>query len=227
MIRRGVMAGYGAAIALTIGSLGGFLLSASYRDADRAEPAAAISARAEASEDRARLVLAGGCFWCVEADFDKVAGVLETVSGFSGGHVPNPSYRDVTRGGTGHYEVVEIVYDPSVVAYRELIDHFWRTIDPLDDGGQFCDRGQSYKTAIFVRNDEERRAAGASKRQAEAALAATIVTEILDFEAFYPAEAYHQNYYIKNPIRYRFYREGCGRDRRLRALWGAAAAKPR
>ncbi|GAB4521681.1 MAG: hypothetical protein Tsb0010_05910 [Parvularculaceae bacterium] len=222
MRRRGLTAAFTAAIALTIAAIAGISLHGPDRRAAQAAPSAAV--QPAATEGAARLVLAGGCFWCVEADFDKVSGVLETTSGFSGGHTPEPSYREVTRGGTGHYEVVEIVYDPEIVSFRDLVDHFWRTIDPLDDGGQFCDRGSSYKTAIFVRNAEERREAEASKQAAAAVLGRPIVTEILDFEAFYPAEAYHQDYYIKNPIRYRFYREGCGRDRRLRALWGAAAA---
>lgn len=222
MRRRGLTAAFAAAIALTIAAIAGIALHASDRHAARAAETVAV-AQSAAAEDAARLVLAGGCFWCVEADFDKVSGVLETTSGFSGGHTPEPSYREVTRGGTGHYEVVEIVYDSDIVSFRDLVDHFWRTIDPLDDGGQFCDRGSSYKTAIFVRSDEERRQAEASKQEAEAALGRPIVTKILDFEAFYPAEARHQDYYVKNPIRYRFYREGCGRDRRLRALWGAAA----
>jgi len=191
--------------------------------------AAVGPARAESA------VFAGGCFWCVEADFDKVEGVKRTTSGFSGGDVKNPTYKQVTRGGTGHYEAVEVVYDEDVVSYRELVDYFFRTIDPLDDGGQFCDRGDSYRTAIFVATPEEREAAEAAKAAAEEALGAEIVTPILDFEAFYKADSFHQNYYLSNERifsrfgyvtkadAYEGYREGCGRDRRIAEVWGDAA----
>ena len=167
-------------------------------------------------------VFAGGCFWCVEADYDKVEGVLETISGFAGGDVANPSYEQVTAGGTGHLEVVKVTFDPSVVTYRSLVDYFWRHVDPLDDGGQFCDRGDSYRTGVFVSDASQRTDAEASKAAAESVLGKTIVTEIIDFDAFYPAEAYHQDYYLENPLRYRGYRFACGRDRRIRAVWGDA-----
>ncbi len=171
------------------------------------------------------IVVAGGCFWCVEADFDKVDGVISTTSGFSGGDVDNPSYKQVTAGGTGHYEVVEVVYDPALVSYQELVDYFWRHVDPTDPGGQFCDRGDSYRTAVFASDPHEREIAEESKAALEASgvLANPVVTPILDREAFWPAEGYHQDYYQKNPIRYRFYRTGCGRDATLARVWSKEA----
>ncbi|MEL7027808.1 MAG: peptide-methionine (S)-S-oxide reductase MsrA [Pseudomonadota bacterium] len=181
------------------------------------------TAEAPPAEGLQTAVFAGGCFWCVEADYDKLDGVKATISGFAGGDVPNPMYKQVTGGGTGHYEVVEVAYDPDEVSYRELVDYFWRHIDPLDDGGQFCDRGESYKTAVFVADDRQRAAAEASKQAAEAELGEPFVTEILDLDGFYAAEDYHQDYYLKNPVRYRYYRTVCGRDRRVKALWGGGA----
>ena len=183
---------------------------------------AAFAGGASAAEPQ-KAVFAGGCFWCVEADFDKVPGVLDTVSGFTGGTVENPSYKQVTYGDTGHYEAVEITYDPDKVSYEELVDIFWRTVDPTDAGGQFCDRGESYRTAVFVANEAERAAAEASKAEAAAALGQEIVTPIVEAGAFWPAEEHHQNYYEKNPLRYKYYRWGCGRDERIEALWGDAA----
>ena len=178
---------------------------------------------------------AGGCFWCVEADFEKVKGVDEVVSGYTGGTVANPTYKQVTRGGTGHYEAVEIRYDPDVVSYAALLHAFFRSVDPTDAGGQFCDRGDSYRTAVFVSNPEERRLAEAAKARAERDLGQSIVTPILDASAFYDAEEYHQDYYKKDEIvltrrgpkskmeAYKFYRNGCGRDKRIKALWGGDA----
>jgi peptide-methionine (S)-S-oxide reductase len=168
-------------------------------------------------------VFAGGCFWCVEADFDKVSGVLSTTSGYIGGSAKTASYKTVSGGGTGHYEAVKIVYDPAKVSYDRLLHVFWRSVDPTDAGGQFCDRGDSYKTGIFTNNDTERKIALASKKKAMAALGKTIVTPIVKAGAFYKAEGYHQNYYTRNPIRYKVYRYGCGRDARLKSLWGSQA----
>jgi peptide-methionine (S)-S-oxide reductase len=165
-------------------------------------------------------IFAGGCFWCVEADFDKVAGVISTTSGYTGGHTPNPSYEDVGRGGTGHAEAVEIVYDPAKVSYAKLLDVFWHDIDPLVKDRQFCDHGRQYRTAIFYRDDEQRRLAEASKAAVEARFKQPIYTEITPAGPFYKAEEYHQDYYLKNPIRYKFYRFNCGRDARLEELWG-------
>ncbi len=168
-------------------------------------------------------IFAGGCFWCVEADFDSVPGVLSTTSGYIGGSAKTASYKSVSKGGTGHYEAVKIVYDPDKVSYDRLLHIFWRSVDPTDAGGQFCDRGSSYKTGIFVMDEAERKIALASKNKAAAALGRTVVTPIVKAGAFYKAEAYHQNYYTRNPISYKIYRYGCGRDKRLKALWGGQA----
>lgn len=180
-------------------------------------------------------VVAGGCFWCVEADFEKVEGVREVISGYTGGTVANPSYKQVARGGTGHYEAAEITYDPDQVSYAELMDLFFRSIDPTDAGGQFCDRGNSYRTAIFVSDPAQRAIAEAAKARAEKELGQKIVTPILDAKPFYEAEAYHQDYYRKDDLvltrfgvrtkaeAYARYREACGRDQRVRALWGRDA----
>ncbi len=176
--------------------------------------------------------VAGGCFWCVEADFEKLRGVDEVVSGYTGGTVANPTYKQVTRGGTGHYEAVEIRYDADVVSFDQLMYAFFRSIDPTDAGGQFCDRGESYRTAIFVSSAEERAAAETAKARAERDLGQRIVTPILDASPFYDAEEYHQDYYKKDEIvltrrgpkskaaAYKFYRDACGRDKRVKQLWG-------
>lgn len=167
----------------------------------------------------ASAVFAGGCFWCVEADFDKVPGVLDTVSGFSGGHVAKPTYKQVTYGDTGHYEVVKVTYDPDIVSYDELVHYFMRHIDPLDARGQFCDKGDSYRSAIFVSTDEEREIAEEEIAEDNKLFDGKIATPVLDASTFWPAEAYHQDYYTKNPIKYRYYRTACGRDKRVKALW--------
>jgi peptide-methionine (S)-S-oxide reductase len=177
------------------------------------------------AQETATAVFAGGCFWCVESDFDAVPGVTETISGYTGGTVPNPTYEQVSHGNTGHYEAVEITYDPAKVTYAELLTAFWHSVDPTDAGGQFCDRGHSYKTAIWVKTEAERQAAEASKAAAEKELGAKIVTPILDATPFFSAEGYHQNYYQTNPVRYRYYRWGCGRNQRIEELWGDAAYK--
>ena len=184
--------------------------------------AAAPAARAQRL---ATATFAGGCFWCMEPPFDKLAGVTETTSGYTGGTVPNATYRQVTAGGTGHYEAVRIRFDPAQVTYEKLLEVFWRNVDPTDGGGQFCDRGESYRTAIFAHDAEQRALAEASKARLVESnrLGAPIITPILDAAPFWDAEDYHQDYYVKNPIRYRFYRNGCGRDARLRQLWGAEA----
>jgi peptide-methionine (S)-S-oxide reductase len=164
---------------------------------------------------------AGGCFWCVESDFDKVDGVISTTSGYSGGRTANPSYEDVGHGGTGHAEAVEIVYDPAKVSYEKLLDVFWHNIDPLAKNRQFCDGGDQYRSAIFYRGEEEKQLAEASKAVVQKRFAPrTVYTEIVPAGPFYKAEDYHQDYYKKNPIRYKFYRLNCGRDARLEELWG-------
>lgn len=171
--------------------------------------------------DTAEAIFAGGCFWCVESDFDKVDGVIETISGYTGGETPNPTYKQVSKETTGHYEAVKIVYDPSVVDYETLVDYYWRHVDPTDAGGQFCDRGQSYETAIFAVGEEQREIAEASKTEIEESgvLAKPIVTPILQADTFWPAEGYHQDYYKKNPLRYSYYRKSCGRDKRVKEVW--------
>ena len=165
---------------------------------------------------------AGGCFWCLEPPYDALPGVIKTVSGFSNGHVKDPSYKQVSRGGTGHVEVVQVTYNPSKVSYSELLDVFWRNHDPLDIGGQFCDRGPTYRPAILTHTVQQRELAEASKIRLNNSgrLSKPALTPIEDFKSFYPAEAYHQDYYQKNPLRYKWYRGGCRRDDRLVELWG-------
>jgi peptide-methionine (S)-S-oxide reductase len=180
----------------------------------------AAPAPAPGGGDRALAVFATGCFWCTEADFDKVPGVISTTSGYTGGKVANPTYEQVSGGNTGHIEAVRVVYEPTRVSYAALVHHAFRTSDPLDAGGQFCDRGYQYRAAIFVANPEQRRAAEAAKARATAALDKPIATLILPAATFYPAEGYHQDYYKKNPVRYRFYRWNCGRDQRIKQVWG-------
>lgn len=180
-------------------------------------------------------VVAGGCFWCVESDFESVPGVKEVISGYTGGTVVNPTYKQVGTGTTGHYEAVQILYDPAKITYSRLMELFFRSIDPTDAGGQFCDRGPTYRTAIFYGDAEERAAAEAAKSVAQKALGQTVVTKILPAGPFYKAEAYHQNYYKGDSIvltrrgpksqanAYKFYRNACGRDQRVKQLWGGAA----
>ncbi|MCG6912013.1 MAG: peptide-methionine (R)-S-oxide reductase MsrB [Deltaproteobacteria bacterium] len=174
-------------------------------------------------------VFAGGCFWCTESDFEKVEGVIEAVSGFTGGTVAHPSYEEVSRGGTGHVEAVKVFYDPDKITYEGLLDVFWRHVDPTDPGGQFVDRGSQYRSAIFYQNGEERRLAEKTKKELDASgqFEKPIVTEILPLGAFYEAEAYHQDYYKRNPIRYRWYRSGSGRDKFLKMAWREVKYKPR
>ena len=172
-----------------------------------------------------KAVLAGGCFWCMESDFEKLKGVTDVISGFTGGMLKNPTYNGNHQ---GHYEAVEITYYPNVVSYKELLDYYWVNIDPFDAGGQFCDRGTSYLGAIFVGNDNERKIAEESKRNVEKMFPGKkIVTPILDASTFYPVkgdESYHQDFYKNNPVRYKFYRWNCGRDNRLKEIWGDKAA---
>lgn len=170
-------------------------------------------------------ILAGGCFWCVESDYDKIPGIIETVSGYTGGQSKNPTYRQVTSGKTKHIEAVRIVYDPKIISYEKVLFYFWRSIDPTDAGGQFCDRGHSYTTAVFALNDEQLELAKKSKAELENSniLKKPIVTTIREAQQFYRAEEYHQDFYKRNPIRYSAYRFGCGRDARVKALWGEQA----
>ena len=181
-----------------------------------------LSANAVLS-DEARAVFAGGCFWCMEPPYDGLKGVLKTTSGFTGGFTANPTYEQVTFGDTGHYEVVEILYDDTIISYEELLAVFWQNIDPLDAGGQFCDRGSSYRTAIFVEGEKEKALAQSSKQTIQNQLDSYVMTLILPLSKFYEAESYHQDYYVKNPIRYKYYRFRCGRDDRLEELWGESS----
>ncbi len=187
---------------------------------DNSKPAPATS-----SPKLETAIFAGGCFWCVESDFDHVDGVVSTTSGYTGGDERDPSYQDVSSGSTGHAEAVRIEYDPQRVTYEKLLDVFWHSVDPTTRDSQFCDRGAQYRTAIFVGDEEQRGLAQRSKEELAASkpFAAPIVTEIVTASTFYPAEEYHQDYYKKNPIRYRYYRSGCGRDARLEQLWGNQA----
>ena len=185
-------------------------------------PAAASASKTRAS---AIAVFAGGCFWCVESDFDKVPGVISTTSGYTGGTTRNPTYEQVSSGNTGHAESVEIKFDPSRVSYKQLVEHYWRTIDPTTKDREFCDVGTPYRTAIFAQNAEQLKIAEASRAALEKSkpFSAPIVTEVVKAGEFYPAEDYHQDYYEKNPVRYKFYRYRCGRDARLKQLWGDQA----
>ncbi len=172
--------------------------------------------------ETAYATFAGGCFWCIEADFEKVEGVITVTSGYTGGHVANPTYKQVSAGGTGHTEAIRVVYDPDVVTYEELLDVFWHNIDPTVADRQFCDVGDQYRSGIFYHDEAQREAAEKSRAELEKSkpFPQPIVTEITEESAFYPAEVYHQDYAKKNPIRYSYYRKGCGRDNRLQQLWG-------
>ncbi|MDQ3556455.1 MAG: peptide-methionine (S)-S-oxide reductase MsrA [Gemmatimonadota bacterium] len=203
----------------------GLLVVAACARSEAADAQAQQTRAPSATGQQAVATFAGGCFWCMEPPFDRMDGVISTTSGYTGGRTANPTYKQVSAGGTGHAEVVRVVYDPSRVSYEQLLHVFWRNVDPLTANAQFCDRGDMYRTAIYVHGAEQRRAAEASKRSLEAAgrLPGRIVTEITDATTFYPAEEYHQDYYTKNPVRYKYYRTTCGRDRRLKQLWGAEA----
>jgi peptide-methionine (S)-S-oxide reductase len=191
------------------------------RHSHAADPAAP----APVPSGHAVMTVAGGCFWCVEEAFEHQDGVDSATSGYTGGQIANPTYEQVSEGGTGHFEAVQIVYDPQKITYEKLLDVFWHNVDPTDATGQFCDRGDQYRSAIFVHDAAQRAAAEASKRAIEQSgkPTAKVATEILPAGTFYPAEEYHQDYGEKNPIRYRFYRTTCGRDRRLREVWGEQA----
>ncbi len=181
------------------------------------------------SPDAKRLstaVFAGGCFWCVEADFDKVDGVVSTVSGYTGGTVVNPTYKQVSHEKTGHYEAVKVTYDPDKVSYDALVDYYFHHIDPTDATGQFCDKGDSYRSAVFVANGDQREVVEAEidMINTSGVLGTPVVTQILDASTFWPAEDYHQDYYKKNPLKYRYYRTACGRDARVKNVWAGASS---
>ena len=185
----------------------------------------AAPAFAAPAAERATAIFAGGCFWCEETAFVDVPGVLSVTSGFTGGQTRNPTYEQVSSGGTGHAESIEVVFDPAKVSYEKLLDIFWHNVDPTQANGQFCDHGNQYRSAIFYANEAQHKAAEASKAklQADPRFAGKIATQIVPASPFYRAEEYHQQFYKKNPVRYHEYREGCGRDARLRALWGLDA----
>lgn len=167
-----------------------------------------------------KATFAGGCFWCMEKPFDEINGVISTTSGYSGGHVDNPTYKQVSNGKTGHAEVVQIEYDADKVSYDELLEVFWKNIDPTVKNRQFCDVGSQYRSGIFYHNEEQKKLAEQTQKEIEQKLNKEIFTQITPISEFYPAEQYHQDYYKKNPIRYQYYRFACGRDKRLEEVWG-------
>ena len=186
---------------------------------EAALPAPSSAAATPTTPGHARAIFASGCFWCTEADFDKVPGVVSTTSGYTGGNVANPSYEQVSSGRTGHAEAVEVEFDPAVVTYDALLDHFWHNVDPFTADRQFCDRGWQYRPVLFVLDEAQRAAAEASKARVQQRFSERVVVQIVDAGPFYRAEEYHQDYYHKNSAQYRFYRFGCGRDARLREIW--------
>lgn len=190
---------------------------ASSREAEPASPGGP-----SARTGLAKATFAGGCFWCMEPPYDELEGVISTTSGYTGGRTPNPTYEEVSAGGTGHAEAVEILYDPEKIGYADLLKVFWRNIDPTTPDRQFCDVGRQYRSAIFYHDETQKQLAEESKRAVEASkqFEGPLVTEIVQAEPFYEAEDYHQDYYRKNPLRYKFYRLSCGRDKRLKQLWG-------
>ena len=179
------------------------------------------SSQSSTNTDQQTAIFAGGCFWCMEADFDKIAGVTETLSGYIGGHVKNPSYKQVSAGNTGHTEAVQLRFNPDKVSYKQLLDIFWRNIDPTTNDKQFCDRGSQYRAEIFYQNPQQKKWAEQSKAQINKSKSfnGPIVTPVTSSSAFYVAEDYHQNFHTKNPLRYKLYRYNCGRDKRLKQLW--------
>jgi peptide-methionine (S)-S-oxide reductase len=208
------------ALAALLAAVAGALLVA----AESSEPP--VAAPAPAPSERSVAIFSGGCFWCMEPPFDALPGVLATTSGYTGGSLANPTYEQVSSGGSGHLESVKVEYDPARVSYAQLLDVFWHNVDPTDAGGQFCDRGPQYTTAIWTTGEEQKALAEEAKQTLDAShqLKHPVVTAIRPAGPFYPAEDYHQNYYQKNPLRYKVYRAGCGRDHVLEGLWGSAPA---
>jgi peptide-methionine (S)-S-oxide reductase len=186
---------------------------------------AGVFAQAGQPDARATAIFAGGCFWCEETAFEGLPGVFSVVSGYTGGQTKNPTYEQVSSGGTGHAESVEVTYDPGKISYEKLLEVFWHNVDPFQKDAQFCDHGTQYRSAIFYRDEAQRKAAEESRRKLEEQprFKGKIVTQIVAASTFYPAEEYHQDFYKKNPARYNSYRQGCGRDARLKEIWGAAA----
>ena len=188
------------------------------------EAPAPVAADTTATKTLAMATFAGGCFWCMEGPFDALSGVISTTSGYTGGTVANPSYEQVSAGGTGHAESVQVVYDPQRITYEKLLDVYWHNIDPTVSDQQFCDHGSQYRSAIFYHNEAQKQAAQAALAALEKSkpFSGAIKTQLVAATAFYPAEEYHQDYYLKNPVRYQFYRYTCGRDQRLKELWGSS-----
>ena len=212
------LSGLATAAVLLFGSSGYVVGAQPMKSAESVKPAVAATATT------ATAILAGGCFWCVESDFDKLPGVIATESGYTAGRTVNPTYEQVSAGGTGHTEAVRITYDPKQLSYKQLIEYFWRHIDPTVKDRQFCDVGTQYRSGIYWQNEDERKIVEASRDALlKSGKLSRIYTEIAAAAVFYPAEEYHQDYYRKNPIRYRYYRGGCGRDSRLKEIWGADA----
>ena len=206
---------------LGLAVLGAALLACtSSSDAEDTDSSSAVPISAAVADTA---TFAGGCFWCMEPPYDKIEGVASTTSGFAGGEKVNPTYREVASGMTNHTEVVQVVYDSTKVSYERLLRVYWHNVDPFDGTGQFCDRGSQYRPAIFAHTDRQRRLAEQSKETVAARFDQPLAVEIHALDAFYAAKAYHQNYYQKNPADYKRYRQGCGRDARLREIWGEAA----
>jgi len=204
------------------------LLPLSPAVASEAEPVLAKAPAAASVKGTAEAVFAGGCFWCLEHDLEHLPGVVDAVSGYSGGSLRNPTSRQVSAGGTGHQEVVRVRFDPAQLSYATLLRSYWRNVDPLDDGGQFCDRGSSYRPVIFTRGDDQQQQARASLQAAAKELkrpASELRVQIRPLQTFWPAEDYHQNYAETNAVKYNYYRWACGRDRRLDAVWGSKRAR--
>ncbi len=214
-------------LASSLGSLAvrGDEVASATASAASATAASASATAASASATAAHATFAGGCFWCMQPPFENLPGVVDTTVGYTGGSLAHPTYEQVSAGGTGHAEAIDVVYDPKQIRYEQLLDVFWHDIDPLTRDAQFCDHGRQYRTAIFYHDETQRRLAEASKRALEQSgrLPGPIVTEIVPAGPFWPAEEYHQRYHEKNPVRYRYYRWSCGRDRRLQEIWGADA----
>jgi peptide-methionine (S)-S-oxide reductase len=194
------------------------MASAVWPLAGRADTGSAINT--QGSTARTVATFAGGCFWCMEPPFDALPGVLSTTSGYIGGRTKNPTYEQVSEGGTGHIEAIQVAYDPAKVSYEQLLDVYWRNVDPLDGGGQFCDRGPQYRPAIFYHSADQQQLAEAAKQQVTQRFGKPIAVEIIAADTFYAAEDYHQDYYKKNPVRYNYYKWSCGREQRLDKVWG-------
>jgi peptide-methionine (S)-S-oxide reductase len=216
----------GPAVAEEAGGSGAHVVAGAAPAASPSPKTAGMQERAGRGPKVARAVFAGGCFWCMEQPFDALDGVVSTTAGYTGGRVESPTYEQVSSGRTGHAEAVEVTFDPERISYEKLLDVYWHNVDPTTPDRQFCDSGSQYRSAIFFVDESQRAAAEKTKRELDASgvLPSAVVTEIVPVGTFYPAEEYHQDYYRKNPIRYAFYRRGCGRDRRLEEIWGEAPA---